>query len=317
MNIIFMGTPEFAVHPLKTLIENKYSVSAVITAPDKPAGRGKKLRASAVKEFAIEHGIKVLQPTNLKSEAFVDELKSLQPDLQIVVAFRMLPEVVWKLPPLGTFNLHASLLPDYRGAAPINHAVINGDSETGLTTFFIDEKIDTGRIIKQKKLSIEPDETAGELHDRMMVSGSDLVLETVRMIENNSVQPVPQEELLNDKVLRPAPKIFKEDCRINWSKRVERVHNLIRGLSPYPGAFSFMSDESGREVQVKIFQTKAIREKHSFAPGEIITDNESYIKVAVDDGFIKILQLQMAGKKSMKTEDFLRGFRFEGKYYFK
>jgi methionyl-tRNA formyltransferase len=247
----------------------------------------------------------------LKSEDFIAELKHINPDLQIVVAFRMLPEVVWNIPEKGTFNLHASLLPDYRGAAPINHAIINGDSITGLTSFFIDEKIDNGQIILQKKLNIGSDETAGELHDRMMIKGSELVLQTVKLIENNEVTTIPQSKLESNLLMRPAPKIFKEDCHIDWNKPVTSIHNLIRGLSPYPGAFALLSEDGKNDkLNVKIFHSNPIEEKNKYSPGSIITDNKNYLKVSAADGFIEIRELQMAGKKKLPTNEFLRGFNF-------
>jgi methionyl-tRNA formyltransferase len=311
MRIVFMGTPEFAVAPLKALIENGYEIAAVITAPDKPAGRGKKIQSSAVKNFALSQGLKVLQPEKLKSEDFISELKNINPDLQIVVAFRMLPEIVWNIPKMGTFNLHASLLPDYRGAAPINHAIINGDALTGLTTFFIDEKIDNGQIILQERLEIGPVETAGELHDRMMIKGSELVLKTVKLIEAEEVTPISQSKLESNLLMRPAPKIFKEDCHINWNKPVSSIHNLIRGLSPYPGAFALLKRDGKMDnLNVKIFHSTPVVEKHEYRPGSILSDNKNNLKVAAEDGFIEILELQMAGKNKQLIKDFLRGFIF-------
>jgi methionyl-tRNA formyltransferase len=311
MRIVFMGTPEFAVAPLKALIENGYEIAAVITAPDKPAGRGKKIQSSAVKNFALSQGLKVLQPEKLKSEDFISELKNINPDLQIVVAFRMLPEIVWNIPKMGTFNLHASLLPDYRGAAPINHAIINGDALTGLTTFFIDEKIDNGQIILQDRLEIGPVETAGELHDRMMIKGSELVLKTVKLIEAEEVTPISQSKLESNLLMRPAPKIFKEDCHINWNKPVSSIHNLIRGLSPYPGAFALLKRDGKMDnLNVKIFHSTPVVEKHEYRPGSILSDNKNNLKVAAEDGFIEILELQMAGKNKQLIKDFLRGFIF-------
>jgi methionyl-tRNA formyltransferase len=311
MRIVFMGTPEFAVAPLKALIENGYEIAAVITAPDKPAGRGKKIQSSAVKNFALSQGLKVLQPEKLKSEDFISELKNINPDLQIVVAFRMLPEIVWNIPKMGTFNLHASLLPDYRGAAPLNHAIINGDALTGLTTFFIDEKIDNGQIILQERLEIGPVETAGELHDRMMIKGSELVLKTVKLIEAEEVTPISQSKLESNLLMRPAPKIFKEDCHINWNKPVSSIHNLIRGLSPYPGAFALLKRDGKMDnLNVKIFHSTPVVEKHEYRPGSILSDNKNNLKVAAEDGFIEILELQMAGKNKQLIKDFLRGFIF-------
>ncbi len=306
--IIFLGTPEFAVAPLNHLVKNGYQVVCVVTAPDKPAGRGKKITPSPVKKYAEDHNIPVLQPIKLKDEEFLQKLMRFKPDIQVVVAFRMMPEELWSIPEKGTFNLHASLLPQYRGAAPINHAIINGEEETGLTTFFIDEKIDTGEIIFQEKMKIGKNETAGELHDRMMAKGSELVLKTVRAIADESVQAQPQPEFQENKGLKKAPKIFKEDCRINWAEKGEKVHNLIRGLSPYPAAFSTINKEGEPTLQVKILGSEFQKENHGYEPGKIISDEKSYMKVAVADGYIEIRELQLAGKKRMPVTDFLRGF---------
>lgn len=308
LRIVFMGTPDFAVQSLKILVENNYNIVGVITAPDKPAGRGQKLSESSVKKYAVAHNLKVLQPTNLKSETFVSELKELNANLQIVVAFRMLPEVVWNMPELGTFNLHASLLPQYRGAAPINWAIINGEKETGVTTFFLQHKIDTGDIIAQEKVGIGEDETAGELHDKLMEIGSDLVLKTVKNIENNSITTQPQNE---NQILKEAFKIFKPDCKINWSKSIDDIHNLIRGLSPYPTAWTeFKNKETEEIISCKIYRTKKQIEEHSFSIREVVqTKNE--LKIAVNGGFIKILELHLAGKKRMETSALLNGFDFK------
>lgn len=307
LRIVFMGTPDFAVQSLKILVENNYNIVGVITAPDKPAGRGQKLSESAVKKYGVAHNLKVLQPTNLKSETFVSELKALNANLQIVVAFRMLPEVVWNMPELGTFNLHASLLPQYRGAAPINWAIINGEKETGVTTFFLQHKIDTGDIIDQEKVSIGDDETAGELHDRLMAIGSDLVLKTVQNIEEGTITTQPQNE---NQSLKEAFKIFKPDCEIDWSKSIDDIHNLIRGLSPYPTAWTeFKNKETEETISCKIYRTKKQIEEHSFSIGEVLqTKNE--LKIAVNGGFIKILELHLAGKKRMETSALLNGFDF-------
>lgn len=307
LRIVFMGTPDFAVQSLKILVENNYNIVGVITAPDKPAGRGQKLSESSVKKYAVAHNLKVLQPTNLKSETFVSELKALNANLQIVVAFRMLPEVVWNMPGLGTFNLHASLLPQYRGAAPINWAIINGEKETGVTTFFLQHKIDTGDIIDQEKVSIGDDETAGELHDKLMAIGSDLVLKTVQNIEEGSITTQPQNE---NQILKEAFKIFKPDCKIDWSKSIDDIHNLIRGLSPYPTAWTeFKNKETEEIISCKIYRTKKLIEEHSFSIGEVLqTKNE--LKIAVNGGFIKILELHLAGKKRMETSALLNGFDF-------
>ncbi len=302
-----MGTPDFAVQSLKILVENKYNIVGVITAPDKPAGRGQKLSESAVKKYAIAQNLKVLQPTNLKAEEFVAELKELHANLQIVVAFRMLPEVVWNMPELGTFNLHASLLPKYRGAAPINWAIINGEKETGVTTFFLQHKIDTGDIITQEKVQIGENETAGELHDKLMDIGSTLVLKTVEQIENNSIKTQPQND---NQILKEAFKIYKPDCKIDWTKSIDDIHNLVRGLSPYPSAWTeFKNNETSEIVSCKIYRTEKQIENHNLSIGTILqTKNE--LKIAVTGGFIKILELHLAGKKRMETAALLNGFDF-------
>ena len=310
MRIIYMGTPEFAVAPLEALLREGYNIVAVITAPDKPAGRGKKLLSSPVSIFAEQHGLKVLQPPKLKDPAFLEQLAKLNADLQIVVAFRMLPEVVWNMPPLGTFNLHASLLPQYRGAAPINHVVINGETETGLTTFFIDKEIDTGKIIFREKIQIGEEETAGELHDRMMVAGADLVVKTVKAVELGNVQPLPQDTLsgAND-VLIPAPKIFTEDTVIDWTQPAETIFNLIRGLSPYPAARTYIRRPNGEQVPVKIYYARySHEEEHNLPAGTVKTDGKSFLRVASGIGFVQILEVQQSGKKKMNVGDFIRGF---------
>lgn len=298
-----MGTPDFAVPSLEILLHAGYDISAVITAPDKPAGRGMHLHPSAVKKYAATHGLKVLQPDKLKNENFLAELKSLQPDLGVVVAFRKLPEAVWAMPRLGTFNLHASLLPQYRGAAPINWAIINGETETGATTFFLTHEIDTGKIIMQQKTEIGDEETAGELHDRLKVIGAELVLQTVRQIENHSVeikeQPSPPS-------LKKAPKIFTEDCRIDFSKSVDEVFNLIRGLSPYPAAFTAFEG-----TMMKIFRCRKIVDASQAAEGSLSTDGKTYLRFACRDGWIAVTELQAEGKKKMSTEEFLRGYRIK------
>jgi methionyl-tRNA formyltransferase len=311
MRIVYMGTPEFAIAPLEELLRNNFTVSAVVTAPDKPAGRGKQLHSPAVKIYAQEKQLRVLQPLKLKDPDFITGLKEINPDLIIVVAFRMLPKEVWSLPKYGTFNLHASLLPQYRGAAPINHAIINGEKETGLTTFFIDEEIDTGKIIFQEKLSIGPNENAGALHDRMMTAGAELVVKTVHAILNGTAQSVPQEKyILRDTELKSAPKIQKEDCRINWNHDAPAIHNLIRGLSPFPGAFSELQIPGQEKVLIKIFSTEVAEGTSNGIPGSIQTDHKTFIKVNTRKGLVKILELQLAGKKRMDTESFLRGYTF-------
>lgn len=302
-----MGTPEFAVGALSTLINNNKEVVAVVTVPDKPAGRGLKLKESAVRQYALSQHLPVLQPVSLKDPAFIEELKTYTANLFVVVAFRKLPDEVWSLPEFGTFNLHASLLPDYRGAAPINHAVINGESITGVTTFFLNSEIDTGRIILNRSLEIGPDETAGELHDRLMVTGAELTLETVNAIESGNFTLT--EQPMNVHPLKGAPRIFRKDCQINWNEPALKVHNLIRGLSPYPGAFSSMHTTNGT-IEVKIIRSVISSFEAILLPGEsVIRDNRLYIACA--GGFIEILQLQPAGKRAMETADFLRGMRSE------
>ena len=314
MKIIFLGTPEFAVPSLDILVKNGYPVVAVVTAPDRPAGRGRKIIHSPVKKYAIEKQIPVLQPTNLKDTGFIEELKSYHADLQIVVAFRMLPEIVWKMPARGTFNLHASLLPQYRGAAPINWAIINGETETGITTFFIDEKIDTGKIILCKKTKIDKSETAGELHDRLMVEGSDLVLITVKAIDEDQVQTKPQKKLApSENNLKPAPKIFKEDTRIDWEKATLDVYNLIRGLSPYPGAYTKLIDPGNESWVMKIFKSELVdngqdKKKHRIVPGAVLTDQKTYLYIGCGDGIIGLKEIQLEGKRRMNIAEFLRGF---------
>jgi methionyl-tRNA formyltransferase len=318
LRIIFMGTPEFAVEPLRAIIGAGYNVIAVITAPDKPAGRGQKLHHSPVKVFAENNNLKILQPVNLKDPAFIAELRSLGANLMVVVAFRMLPEVVWQMPEFGTLNLHASLLPQYRGAAPINQAIINGETETGLTTFFIEKEIDTGNIILFRKLPILPSDDAGLLHDRLMFAGGDLMLETLKLIETGNVKPQSQDNLLSDKpTLYPAPKIFKKDCKISWRNSCVSIHNLVRGLSPFPGAFSNLIDENEVIKQVKIFKTSYALSESKEVPGTILTDYKNTFSVIAGDGIIHIKELQVEGKKRMTTAEFLRGiqsymvFRFE------
>lgn len=310
LRIVFMGTPEFAAYHLETLHHRGANIVAVITAPDKPAGRGQKLKPSAVKEMAITLGIPVLQPEKLKNPAFLEELKSYRPDLQVVVAFRMLPQAVWALPPKGTFNLHASLLPQYRGAAPINWAIINGEKETGVTTFFLNHDIDTGDIIMQEKVSIGPDDNAGEVHDRLMKAGASLVVETVKAIESNTVNETPQ-AFFESNSLKPAPKIFKEDGRIDWHNSALAVHNKIRGLSPYPGAWTELSEPGKDPVSLKIYSTTLLKESGSLKAGQIHCDHKSVLKIGTMDHPLLINELQLAGKKRMKTEDFLRGYKWQ------
>ena len=302
-----MGTPDFAVESLKILVENNYNIAGVITAPDKPSGRGQKINQSAVKKYADANNLKTLQPTNLKSKEFLAELKALNATLQIVVAFRMLPEAVWDMPKLGTFNLHASLLPQYRGAAPINWAIINGEKETGVSTFFLQHKIDTGDIIAQEEVSIGANESAGELHDKLMGIGSTLVLKTVQGIEDGNINSQAQNE---NQELKEAFKIFKPFCKIDWNKSIETIHNHIRGLSPYPTAWTEITNKETNEVvSCKIFKTEIIKEKHDLTIGDIIT-SKSELKIAVNGGFINILELQVAGKKRMELTALLNGFNF-------
>lgn len=307
MRIVFMGTPEFAVESLKKLVENKYNVVAVVTMPDKPVGRHHDtLQASPVKQYAVSQGIPVLQPEKLKDETFLEELRSYHADLQIVVAFRMLPEVVWAMPPRGTFNLHAALLPQYRGAAPINWAVINGDTETGVTTFFLDHHIDTGRIIHRVTSPIADTDTVGDVYDRLMYLGADLVLKTVDDIESDNIQPVEQDRVLGDipaESLRPAPKLFKENTEIRWSQHtVKSAYDFIRGLSPYPAAWTTLRSADGKETQLKIF----FAEKYAEA------EPENPLVVKLRDGYLRITDLQLAGKRRMPAADFLRGAHLEG-----
>ncbi|MFG6380774.1 MAG: methionyl-tRNA formyltransferase [Muribaculum sp.] len=306
LKIVFLGTPEFAVESLSRLYNEGYNIAGVITMPDKPAGRGHKMLQSPVKQFAVKHGLKLMQPTNLKAPEFIEELRSLNADLFIVIAFRMLPEAVWTMPRLGTFNLHASLLPKYRGAAPLNWAVINGDKETGVTTFFLKHEIDTGDIIDQKRVTINPDDNVGDVHDRLMMLGADLTLETVRHIIDGNLKTIEQDKLTGGVEPTPAPKIFKETCHIDWNNPAEKIHNLVRGLSPYPAAWTTLTTTSGEELQLKIFET-SVSEQTLLAPGSIVIDkNRMYI--ACSDRLLEILSLQLQGKKRLDTADFLRGF---------
>ncbi len=297
LRIVFMGTPEFAVASLAALVDNGFNIVGVITAPDKPKGRGRQLMTSAVKNYALAKEFTILQPTNLKSEDFLNELKNLKADLQIVVAFRMLPEAVWNMPPMGTFNLHGSLLPQYRGAAPINWAIINGEKETGVTTFFLQHEIDTGNIILQKKEAISSTDNVGTLYERLMQLGAKTVVQTVQLIAEEKVKPKQQEE---SEELKSAPKLFKETCQIDWNQPAEQVYNFIRGLSPYPAAWAILNSNN-----FKIFETQL--DNSTLAVGKVDSDNKSYIKIGCSKGSILIKELQLQGKKRMKTEDFLRG----------
>ncbi len=304
LRIVFMGTPEFAVASLDRLFGAGCNITGVITAPDKPAGRGMNLRQSPVKIYAIEKGLPVLQPEKLKNPAFLEELNGLQADLQICVAFRMLPEQVWNMPPMGTINLHGSLLPQYRGAAPINWAVMNGEKETGVTTFQLNHDIDTGNILLQKSFPILEEDTAGMVHDKMKEIGADLLLETVKGLASGTIIEKPQPATGNEK-LKPAPKIFTETCQIDFSKDVETVYDQVRGLSPYPTAYTFLD-----EKQLKIYRASKKLELPVSAPGEFETDSRTYLRVACRNGYLQLLELQMEGKKKMTVEDFLRGYRF-------
>ncbi|MFO7614896.1 MAG: methionyl-tRNA formyltransferase [Bacteroidales bacterium] len=308
--IIFFGTPEFAVDSLEILIREDYDIAAVVTAPDQPAGRGRNIQQPAVKQSALLYDITVLQPVNLKDPAFIGELENLRADLFVVVAFRMLPEAVWQMPPLGAFNLHASLLPQYRGAAPINHAIINGETETGLTTFFLQQRIDTGEIILQEKMTIGPDETAGELHDRMKTKGASLVLKTVKIIESGNIPTTKQHSLAPPgTILKTAPKIFREDCRLDWTVHLKNIYDKVRGLSPSPAAFFNLISPDGTTHQVKIHRARLSFEYHELTVPKIVTDGKDDLGIAVNGGILQILELQLAGKRAMLTGEFLKGFR--------
>lgn len=309
LRIVYMGTPDFAVESLRQLVEGGYNVVGVITMPDKPAGRGHKIQYSPVKQYALEKQLPLLQPERLKDEEFLEALRAWKADLQIVVAFRMLPEVVWNMPRLGTFNLHASLLPQYRGAAPINWAVINGDTETGITTFFLKHEIDTGEVIQQVAVPIADTDNVEVVHDKLMMLGGKLVVETVEAILNDTVKTIPQEEMAVVGELRPAPKIFKDTCRINWNQPVKKVYDFIRGLSPYPAAWSELITAEGETVVLKVFESEKVYEPHQLEVGTVLTDGKKYLKVAVPDGFLSLLSLQLPGKKRLKTDELLRGYR--------
>lgn len=310
MRIIYFGTPEFASSQLEAIISAGYEVAAVVTVPDKPAGRGKKIQSSDVKRTALKYNLPIMQPVSLKSPDFIEELSSYQADLFIVVAFRMLPEVVWSMPPKGTFNLHASLLPQYRGAAPINHVIINGERETGLTTFLLDKEIDTGEIIRQEKVVVEDNETAGTLHDKLMLLGNKVVVETIKMIEEGKVNSQTQESIIerDNLQLKPAPKIFKEDCKIDWTKPAKSIYDFIRGLSPYPAAHTQFVSENNETLDIKIFDV-ILKENKSGSEDlyHLETDGKSYLDVVLKDFNISIRTIQQAGKKAMPIADFLRG----------
>lgn len=304
-----MGTPDFAVESLRALVENGYNVAGVITMPDKPVGKHQSvLQACPVKEYALSQNLPLLQPEKLKDPDFLKQLQAWKADLQIVVAFRMLPEIVWNMPPLGTFNLHASLLPQYRGAAPINRAIINGEQETGVTTFFLTHEIDTGKIIFQDRIPIEDTDNAGIIHDRLMRTGAKLVIRTVDAIINNEVHSVEQKALIsNEEILKPAPKIFKETCRIDWNKTTKEIYDFIRGLSPYPTAWTELKTAENELLILKVFETEKIPEQHNLTPGSVVCDRKKQLDFATSDGFIRIKNLQQAGKKRMSVGDFLRG----------
>ena len=312
LKIIYFGTPEFAASQLEAILDAGYDVAAVVTMPDKPAGRGRKIQYSEVKKTALEHNLPLLQPEKLKDPAFLEQLASYQANLFIVVAFRMLPAVVWQMPKFGTFNLHASLLPQYRGAAPINFAIINGETETGLTTFFLNEEIDKGAVIMREKVSIRPDETAGELHDELMLLGNKVVVETIKEIESGKTCAQPQDELADSPTLKPAPKITKEFCQVDWSQDCQTIYNHIRGLSPYPAAHTRLQSEQGETIDMKIFGSTIECCNTGLPVGSIVTDHKKFVKVAAKDGFIHLTVVQQAGKKSMTIDDFLRGTPLNG-----
>ncbi len=309
LRIVFLGTPEFAVESLDAIVGEGYNVVGVVTMPDKPAGRGHKMFQSPVKLYAVEHGLKVMQPVKLKDPEFIEELRALRADLFIVIAFRMLPEVVWTMPPLGTFNLHASLLPRYRGAAPINRAVMNGDTETGVTTFFLRHDIDTGDIISQEKVAILPTDNVGDVHDRLMHLGATLTLRTIRDIIDGTLTTIPQDRLIGDVEPTPAPKIFKEDCEIHWDNEAERIHNHVRGLSPYPGAWSCLSIDGGEPRELKMFETAMRPDLSAIPAGKAEIADGTTLLVGTSSCPIEILSLQAPGKRRMATPDYLRGIR--------
>ena len=308
LRIVYMGTPEFAVASLDALVSGGYNVVGVVTMPDKPAGRGYKVQFSAVKEYALAHNLTLLQPEKLKDEQFLEDLKTLKADLQIVVAFRMLPEVVWNMPPMGTFNLHGSLLPQYRGAAPINWAIINGEKETGVTTFFLQHEIDTGDLILQKKIAIHRTDNAETIHDQLMALGAQTVVKTVDCILDGTAPKMPQPAAAELKI---APKIFKETCKINWNSDCESIYNFVRGLSPYPTAWSELMNDNTPSIPMKIYEVTTEQTSHTHTHGTIITDGKKELKVACKDGFVIIQSLQLSGKKRMNSDEFLRGYKID------
>jgi methionyl-tRNA formyltransferase len=314
-SIIFYGTPEFAVPSLDALVKEGYPVVAVVTAPDKPAGRGQKINISPVKEFALSRQLKVLQPVNLKDEQFIDELRKLNADLQVVVAFRKMPEIVWSMPAKGTFNLHASLLPQYRGAAPINWVIMNGEKETGITTFFLDKDIDSGKVIFREQTMIGKHETAGELYDRLMTAGAALVLKTVKAISENNIHLMDQNEMGMGKSLKVAPKLNKENTKIDVRSRPEQVCNFIAGLNPYPGAHTQLNNKSGISFTLKIFSATPHTDVHPHPAGTVLTDNKTYLNIYLPGGYISVDELQLSGKNKVKVKDFLNGLRIEGNWY--
>ncbi|MFD2824548.1 methionyl-tRNA formyltransferase [Lacinutrix iliipiscaria] len=308
LRIVFMGTPDFAVTTLQSLVENNYNIVGVITAPDKPAGRGRKLNESAVKQYAKAQGLYIMQPTNLKAQSFIDELTTLKANLQIVVAFRMLPKVVWQMPEYGTFNLHASLLPNYRGAAPINWAIINGETKTGVSTFFIDEKIDTGEMILQEEVEIDTNENAGSLHDKLMCLGSELVINTVSRIAKGNVKTTPQPTNVE---IKTAYKLNKDNCKIDWNDKIDSIYNKIRGLSPYPAAWSILQNDEDA-LDIKIYAAEKEIEAHNLETGTIITTKKE-IKVAVKKGYINITEIKLPGKRKMDAKSLLNGYNFDNR----
>ncbi|HBC29133.1 MAG TPA: methionyl-tRNA formyltransferase [Prevotellaceae bacterium] len=314
LRIVFMGTPDFAVASLEALLGSRHQVVGVVTMPDKAIGRHHDtLQASPVKECALRHGIPVLQPEKLRDGEFLSRLREMRADLQVVVAFRMLPEAVWAMPRLGTFNLHAALLPQYRGAAPINWAIINGDRQTGITTFWLDHQIDTGRIICQETLPIGPEDCAGDLHDRMMARGAGLVVRTANMIADGEAEAVPQEQFLTGETLRPAPKIFKETCQVRWSALdIHGAHNFVRGLSPHPAAWTTLQEAGGKRTVLKIYRTHPEPHAHNLPTGTLETDGRKWLRVATDGGYLYLEELQLAGKRRMPVDEFLRGAHVEG-----
>lgn len=304
LKIVFMGTPDFAVASLDALVNAGCNIVGVVTAPDKPAGRGLKMDESAVKKYAVEKGLKILQPEKLKNPVFLEELKSLQPDVQVVVAFRMLPEVVWNMPPMGAINVHASLLPQYRGAAPINWAIINGEKETGVTTFKLQHEIDTGNILLQEKIPIGDDETAGELHDRMKITGANLLVKTIKGLADGTLNEIPQSVVASEVEIKRAPKIFTDTCKIDWSKTIDEIYNLIRGLSPYPGAFTYLNHK-----MLKIYRCRKEPILTALDDGIVQSDGKTYLKFVCSNGYIYATDVQLEGKRRMNVEDFLRGYR--------